>query len=489
VILLGGGPSKVNEIVIQGGTVNAVGSLGAGIGSGYAYATDSKSGTSTVGLISIGGGSVTATSTEGAGIGAGSTFAVDSGTATSTVASLAISGGTVAGTGYQGAGIGAGGAYSIETFTTATSTVTALTISNGRVTGTGANGAGIGAGGAACVDHGNAKSIVTTLTIRGGEVDADGEDGAGIGAGYAAADETASYATSTVRTLTISNGVVSASAGNGAGIGAGHGFATERGSGESSVTNITIANGTVSAYASGGAGIGSASGYGYESLSYGTSSVGSIAVINGVITARGGDGAGIGIGHGAQAANGVGRSIVGNVSFLGKADISVDCDSTHRPISATAVRFSGASVRATTASLPLLGAKPAAFTGSNIAFLYRRVTSDLTVEPLAGLGNFIQVGDVTFPSQANWTVTVQKADFAQSFLLDSAVVKSFTKSVSGTGAYKINVKAVESNAGGALETFEGDTEFKVTGDGVTFIYGARLPRAAVAPVIRELRQN
>jgi hypothetical protein len=490
VVLLGGGSSKLNQIVIQGGTIRAVGALGAGIGAGYAYGVEKTSASSTVGLIAIGGGNVTASSTEGAGIGAGSAYALDKATAASTVTSLAVTGGTVSGTGYQGAGIGAGAALASETFTTATSTVTSLTISNGRVTGTGSSGAGIGAGAAECIDHANAKSAVTSLTIKGGQVSATGEDGAGIGAGYAAGDETASYATSIVGTLTISNGVVTASARNGAGIGAGYGFALDHGNGESTVTTIAITNGTVTASASGGAGIGSASGYALESLSYGTSSVGSIAITNGVITAKGGDGAGIGIGHTGQADHGVGQSTVANISFLGKVDLTVDCDSTHRPISAGAIRFTGASVRATTASLPLLGAKPVTFKGSDIVFLYRRVTSDLTLEPLSGLGHFIQVGDVTFPSPATWTVTVEKADFKQSFLLDSAVVKSFTKSVGGTGDYEINVKAVGSNAGGALETFEGDPEFKVTGDGVTFIYGARLPRAAaVAPVIRELPQN
>jgi hypothetical protein len=216
----------------------------------------------------------------------------------------------------------------------------------------------------------------------------------------------------------------------------------------------------------------------------------SIAITSGVITAKGGDGAGIGIGHGGQGDLGIGQSTVANVSFLGKVDLTVDCDSTHRPISASAVRFSGASVRATTASLPLLGAKPATFASSDIAFLYRRVTTDLTLEPLAGLGHFIQVGDLAFPSQAVWNLTVSKADFTGSFLLDSAVVKSFTKSVGGTGSYGITAKAVGSNAGGTLETFDGDKAFSVTGNGVTFVYGVRLPRAAaVAPLIRELQQN
>jgi hypothetical protein len=293
-----------------------------------------------------------------------------------------------------------------------------------------------------------------------------------------------------VRTLTISNGVVTASATNGAGIGAGHGYALDHGNGESSVTTIAITNGTVTATASGGAGIGSASGYGYETLSYGTSSVGTIAITAGVINAKGGDGAGIGVGHGSQGDYGVGQSTVGNVSFLGKVELTVDCDSTHRPIAATAIRFSGASVRATTASLPLLGVKPAVFTASDIAFLYRRVTTDLTLEPLAGLGHFLQVGDVTFPSQAAWTLTVEKAGFTSSFVVDSAVAKSFTKSVGGTGSYTITAKAAGSNAGGKLETFEGDQTFSVTGDGVTFVYGARLPRAAaVAPLIVELQQN
>jgi hypothetical protein len=362
-------------------------------------------------------------------------------------------------------------------------------ITNGHVTGTGSNGAGIGSGGATAADHANGKSVVTQLTIRGGTVAGTGKDGAGIGGGYAQANGILTTATSNVRTLTINNGVITATATDGAGIGAGYGYALDHGNGESSVTSIVITNGTITASASGGAGIGSASGYGFETLSYGTSSVGSIAITSGLITAKGGNGAGIGVGHASASDHGVGQSTVANVSFLGKVELVVDCDSTHRPITATAIRFSGASVRATTATLPLLGSKPTTFTGSDITFLYRRVTTDVILEPLAGLGHFLQVGDITFPSPGTYTITISKSDYKTSLLLDSSGVKSFTKSVGGTGSYSISAKSADSSVSGNLETFDGNTVFAVTGDGVTYIYGARFGRQAAArPLIFELRE-
>jgi hypothetical protein len=97
------------------------------------------------------------------------------------------------------------------------------------------------------------------------------------------------------------------------------------------------------------------------------------------------------------------------------------------------------------------------------------------------------VGDISFPSPAKYDLSVTKGDYKSSFLVDSSVTKSFTKAVGGTGSYSITAKSQDSTISGNLETFEGEQTFSVTGDGVTFVYGVRLPRkAAVRQVIRNL---
>lgn len=98
------------------------------------------------------------------------------------------------------------------------------------------------------------------------------------------------------------------------------------------------------------------------------------------------------------------------------------------------------------------------------------------------------MGDITFPSPSTYDVSITKSDYKSSFLVDSSVTKSFTKSVGGTGAYQISAKSQDSTISGKVETFEGDQTFTVSGDGVTYVYGARLPRSAARQVIRELGQ-
>ena len=83
-----GGTGNGSNITINGGSVNATSSYGAGIGGGQG---------STGSNITISGGSVTATSSYGAGIGGGKG---------GTGSNITISGGSVTATSYSGAGIG-----------------------------------------------------------------------------------------------------------------------------------------------------------------------------------------------------------------------------------------------------------------------------------------------------------------------------------------------------------------------------------------------
>ena len=121
-----GGTGNGSNITINGGSVNATSSYGAGIGGGQG---------STGSNITISGGSVTATSSYGAGIGGGKG---------GTGSNITISGGSVTATSYSGAGIGSGqdGGTSSN-----------ITINGGSVTATSYSGAGIG-----CPPHKNLNS-------------------------------------------------------------------------------------------------------------------------------------------------------------------------------------------------------------------------------------------------------------------------------------------------------------------------------------------
>ena len=229
-------------ITINGGTVTATGSSGAGIGGG---AVGGAGGTVTIndgtvtatgytgigggpggagGMITINGGTVTATGDEGAGIGGGSDGAggmitINGGTVTATgsagigggVASkgkgvrVTINGGTVTATGCSGAGIGGGyrpsqpGRYKVKIDNDSV----VVTINGGMVVASsGRYGVGIGGG---------EGSTGSTVTINGGTVTATGDEGAGIGGGFAGVGGK----------VTINDGTVTATVNHGSCIGCG----------------------------------------------------------------------------------------------------------------------------------------------------------------------------------------------------------------------------------------------------------------------------
>ena len=204
---IGGGYGEIGEtaesgtITINGGTIIAGGSSGAGIGGG-------DGGNGNGGTITINGGKVTAAGgSSGAGIGGGSS---------GTGGTITINGGEITATG-EGSGAGIGGGSS--------GAGGEITINGGKVTATGGYGAGIGGG---------------EITINGGAITSTGGYGAGIGSGV----------NGTGGKIIINGGMVTATGNSGAGIGGGGG--DESGGGG----EITINGGMVTAASSLAMGIG-----------------------------------------------------------------------------------------------------------------------------------------------------------------------------------------------------------------------------------------
>jgi hypothetical protein len=60
-------------------------------------------------------------------------------------------------------------------------------------------------------------------------------------------------------------------------------------------------------------------------------------------------------------------------------------------------------------------------------------------EPLVGFSTvYLQVGEVTFPNEANWTICVSKSGFERCFPLDSSRIRSFTISLPSLDRYFFN---------------------------------------------------
>ena len=163
-----------STLIIHGGTVNATGTSGAGIGG--------RSRGEQGGTVTIYGGTVTATGYQGAGIG-GRSGGGQGGTVT-------IYGGTVNASGTNGAGIGGGSSSSVVSnvndIDSSCGNGGTVTIYGGTVNASGTNGAGIGGGSAATGYYAGQQYYVGggggTITINGGTVNATGTSG-GIGAG------------------------------------------------------------------------------------------------------------------------------------------------------------------------------------------------------------------------------------------------------------------------------------------------------------------
>jgi hypothetical protein len=203
------------------------------------------------------------------------------------------------------------------------------------------------------------------------------------------------------------------------------------------------------------------------------------------IVAAGSNGAAIGDGyrHGTQYA--IVTASVKEITLQGKVKVVADTEGGKRPIEAGAIHIVDAAIVATTASAPLFGKAPSAIQSSDLVILYRRVSLEEKSEPFVGLGRFLQLGDVSFPLQSVWSLTVAKSDFRSTFSLDSATVKSFTKTVGTTGEYAITAQSADLATSGKLETFAGTPTFYVGSNSITYVSGARLPRppAAVRPQI------
>jgi hypothetical protein len=122
-----------------------------------------------------------------------------------------------------------------------------------------------------------------------------------------------------------------------------------------------------------------------------------------------------------------------------------------------------------------------------LTILYRRVSLEEQPEPLVGLGRYLQLGDVSFPFQSIWAITVSKADFKSTFSLDSSTVKSFTKTVGTPGDYTITAQSADSSTSGTLQQFTGTSTFSVSSNSITYVSGARLPRASGGrrPIVTE----
>jgi hypothetical protein len=309
----GGGESDGGTVIINGGTVTATGGEyngGAGIGGGGGDAgDDGGDGGSSGGTVIINDGIVTATGgSRGAGIGgglggSGGTITINGGVVTAIGSSgigggdngggnsgsggvITINGGTVTATGRSyGAGIGGGPNASGGEITITDGTVTAISRSYGT-----------GIGGGRCSNY-TSNCSGGTITISGGTITATGEDGgAGIGGGTMKSDG---------GVITISGGTVTATGGKngGAGIGGGNGKDGVGNGGNGGV--ITISGGTVIATGGGNYGAGIGGGY------YGSG--GDITISGGTVTATSGSNA-AGIGGGYE--NGTGKT-GGNVTITG----------------------------------------------------------------------------------------------------------------------------------------------------------------------------
>ena len=335
--------SYSGDITIDGGTINAVGNGGAGIGMANnnrlnSDGTTNKSASYPMlsdkyGVVTINGGDISALGNGGAaGIGGGN----------HTDATVVVNGGTIRATGTGGgAGIGSGigsqqrepdgskgpGAYYADvtindgTIESASEWLGAgigggygadarVTINGGTIDATGGNGnsganyqggTGIGAG----------YMGLSAVTINGGTINAKGGTGSpgiGIGAGALAQKEGASFdkkkrgsdATITYdeAETVINGGNVTAVGGiNAAGIGSGNG---------DEICRVTITGGTVNAFGysdpdnllAGGAGIGSGTGLNGAATKYKSDTDTYVSITGGNVVAVGGWGAS-GIGSGA----------------------------------------------------------------------------------------------------------------------------------------------------------------------------------------------
>jgi hypothetical protein len=250
----GFGPSKVDSIVIEGGTFQVTAASGAAIGAGSAVGAESE-----VGALSIKGGRFeSVVSQEGAGIGAGR--AGPQGASRVRVVEIeeavGVASSAAAGAGI-GAGMGDGGRSSVER----------IVIGGGsEFIVSGESGAGIGAG---LADVGG-ESAVDEITINGGRLEARSMQGAALGAGHA--DGGSSH----VSVMVIRSGFIRCESLEGAGIGAG-----DAAEGSATVDSLLIENGTVYALSTAGAGIGAGS------HDNGTATVGTLTIHGGSISARG----------------------------------------------------------------------------------------------------------------------------------------------------------------------------------------------------------
>ena len=293
----GGGGGNGGAITVNGGTVTAIGGAGAGIGGGCGGPSNQKGGHG--GTVTINGGAVYAYGSKmdsqgwplnggGAGIGGGISYLGNGGDG----GMVTVNGGAVTAVGAGGAGIGGGGSGDVTNTGKGghggTLTVNGGTV-NASVSGYFIGGAGIGGGSSESGDGGDGGRVTVN---DGGHIKAIGCKGAGIGGGYSGNGDSSGNG-GNGGTFTVNDGGhVEATGNNGAGIGGGGSLQGSGGNGGTMTVNggTVIANTSydISYDAGIGGGGGKTGGSG-----------GTVTVNAGTVTATGSiDGAGIGGGNG-----------------------------------------------------------------------------------------------------------------------------------------------------------------------------------------------
>jgi hypothetical protein len=146
------------------------------------------------------------------------------------------------------------------------------------------------------------------------------------------------------------------------------------------------------------------------------------------------------------------------VSFTGKAFIDCQQTSEYHPIEATVIGFFGSSI--------ILSSHPPTFKAPYVRAGHHEIT---LVYESTGVQNsekhvgfsviYLQVGEVTLPIEANWTICVSKLGLKRCFPLDSSRIQSFTISLPSLGRYFFDSSG--DSLSGSLVLVNGESSFDI----------------------------
>jgi hypothetical protein len=278
--------------------------------------------------------------------------------------------------------------------------------------------------------------------------------GSGIGTGYG------NHGNSIIGTVAIANSKVIGMSSSGANRNYASGIGTGLGStGTSAIDILTISNANITAVSSATTLDYHSPGIGAGHANNGNATIDILTISNANVAATSSSGAAIG--H--NGIVGTSRSEVKSLNLIGNVRMVLRPGPQHRPIQAVSLALSNAAVVVLIQEPPLFAETSVTADSFSLAVLYENITSSSDPGLRELPGNWLEIGNLSYPGEPRWTLCIAKNERRRCFDMDfpgADRAKSLAISIPSDGNYSLT--AFSDRMSGRFITSSHNGSFEVT---------------------------